>query len=242
MGPKIAIVTGGERGIGLGIAQELLTRGYQVLVGGVDEGAAKANLTSLPGVQFQRCDVGREEDVRELVATALREHGRIDALVNNAGIAAPDNGPIEQLNLEIWESFLRVNLTGAMLCAKLCLPELRKTGGAIVNISSTRAHASEPNTEAYAASKAGLLGLTHALAVSTGPQVRVNAVCPGWVDVYPDWEPSPEDNAQQVTGRVGRPEEIATVVAFLLDSLQSGFMTGQHVNVDGGVRIKLGYH
>src|SRR5690606_15037656 len=132
-----------------------------------------------------RADVGSEDDVRRLVERTLAAFERLDALVNNAGIGV--SKPIEELTLAEWNRVLATNLTGAFLCSKHAAAALRAGGGAIVNIASTRALQSEGNTEAYSATKGGIVALTHALAISLAPQVRVNCVSPGWIDVS-EWK------------------------------------------------------
>ena len=172
--------------------------------------------------------------------------GRIDALVCNAAIADPHNCTLESLDLAHWNRVLAVNLGGPMLLAKHCAPYLRAHCGAIVNLASTRAAQSEPDSEAYAASKGGLLALTHALAISLGPEIRVNAVSPGWIDARDPSvrraEPlSDADHAQHPAGRVGTVEDVAALVAWLL-SRSAGFVTGQEFVIDGGMSRKMIYH
>jgi NAD(P)-dependent dehydrogenase (short-subunit alcohol dehydrogenase family) len=142
-----------------------------------------------------------------------------------------------------------VNLTGAFLCARHAAPLLRWRRGAIVNVASTRARQSEPRTEAYSASKGGLVALTHALAVSLGPDIRVNAISPGWIDVSRWGSPadarapetlSAEDHAQHPAGRVGTPEDVAAL-ALWLAGRQAGFVTGQEFTVDGGMTRRMIY-
>jgi NAD(P)-dependent dehydrogenase (short-subunit alcohol dehydrogenase family) len=232
---KAALVTGGARGIGRGIAELLSRRGYEVVVADVD---AKAGRDC--GFLFIKCDVSKEPSVRACVRAALERLGRLDALVNNAGLAHPEDAPVERLPLAAWNRRIGVNLTGAFLMTKHCVPHLRRTRGAIVNIASTRALQSEPNTEAYSASKGGLVALTHALAISLGPRVRVNCVSPGWIETRKSARHSRADHAQHPVGRIGRPENIAEIVAFLLSDA-AGFITGQNFIVDGGMTKKMIY-
>ncbi len=227
---RAAIVTGGSRGIGLAIAKLLVQRGYQVAVADLKAGGSGDFL-------FVRTDVASEPSVRACVRTVVRRFGRLDALVNNAGIASPGNGPVAKLALREWNRRIGVNLTGPLLMTKHCVPQLRRHRGAIVNIASTRALQSEPDTEAYAAAKGGLVALTHALAMSLGPAVRVNCVSPGWIAKTPVRK---KDHAQHPVGRVGRGEDIAEIVAYLLADA-AGFVTGQNFVVDGGMTKKMIY-
>ncbi len=232
MTQKTALCTGGAQGIGRSIAQLLVQRGYDVAIADVKAPAGRE-----PGFLFLRTNVSSEPSVRACVRAVVKRFGRLDALVNNAGIAAPANGRVEQLSLREWNRRIGVNLTGAFLMAKHCAPQLRRRGGAIVNIASTRALQSEPGTEAYSASKGGLVALTHALAMSLGPQVRVNCVSPGWIAHQAVRK---KDHAQHPAGRVGRPEDIAEIVAYLLSDA-AGFITGQNFVVDGGMTRKMIY-
>jgi NAD(P)-dependent dehydrogenase (short-subunit alcohol dehydrogenase family) len=225
---KAVLVTGGARGIGKGTAELLARRGYLVAVADLGGGS------ELP---FFRCDVSREPAVRRCVAAVVRRFGRLDALVNNAGIADPASGPLEKLALADWNRKLAVNLTGVFLMTKHCAPHLRRAGGAIVNIASTRALQSEPDTEAYAAAKGGVVAFTHAAAMSLGPRVRVNCISPGWIA---KGRLSRRDHAQHPAGRAGRPEDVGEMIAFLI-SEAAGFITGQNFVVDGGMTRKMIY-
>lgn len=248
---KTILVTGGAQGIGRGIAQAVLGAGGQVLIGDLNAEAGKACLHEWnvdQRARFGLLDVSREASVKRWIASALKHFGRIDGLVNNAGIADPHSGPLTDLTLEQWNRYLATNLTGTFLCSKHALPALQQQHGSIVNIASTRAIQSEPDSEAYAATKGGMLAFTHALAVSAGPGVRVNAILPGWI-VTDAWrEPaarstpklSRRDHAQHPAGRVGTPEDIGALAVYLL-STESSFVTGQHVVVDGGMTIKMQY-
>jgi len=247
--PRVAIVTGGAQGIGRAIVQRLFEDEWRVMIADIDEEAGQELVEEIDApewVDFIPTDVADEEQVRGMVAETVREFGGIDLLVNNAGIGF--GKPILQLSLEDWNRVLGVNLTGAFLCAKNAAPHLQEREGVIINIASTRALMSEPNTEAYAASKGGLVALTHALAASLGPAVRVNCISPGWIDTN-EWKKrsarrvvplTDEDHAQHLVGRVGVPEDIAALVAFLA-SPDSGFITGQNLVVDGGMTKKMIY-
>ncbi|TAL82989.1 MAG: SDR family oxidoreductase [Rhodanobacter sp.] len=248
---RVVLVTGGAQGIGRGIAQAVLAAGGNVMIGDLDAAAGRACLREWQVGQraaFRHLDVSREASVRRWIDAAMRRFGRIDGLVNNAGIADPHRGPVTELSLTEWNRYLGSNLTGAFLCSKHALPALARAQGAIVNIASTRALQSEPDTEAYAASKGGLLALSHALAVSTGPAVRVNAILPGWI-ATDDWRKpearkvpalEPQDRAQHPVGRVGTPRDVGALAVYLL-STQSGFVTGQSFVLDGGMTVKMQY-
>lgn len=249
--PRAVIVTGGAQGIGKGIAHYLLERGHQVIIADVDAVAGqetREEYQAIGGVTFIETDVSNEDSVQRCVQRAVERHGRIDALVNNAGLARPPREPVETLSLEVWNKYLATNLTGCFLMAKHCVPHLRQARGVIVNIASTRAIQSEPHTEAYSATKGGGVALTHALAVSLGPQIRVNCISPGWIAVS-EWKKRsqrkaadlrPEDHAQHPVGRVGTPGDVAALVAFLISD-EAGFITGQNYVVDGGMTKKMIY-
>jgi NAD(P)-dependent dehydrogenase (short-subunit alcohol dehydrogenase family) len=231
---KAALVTGGARGIGKATAAFLAEHGYRVAVCDVKP---SGDLES--GIVFIRCDVSREASVRACIRRVVQRFGRLDALVNNAGIASPQNGPVEKLALSEWNRRIGTNLSSVFLMTKHAAPHLRRSRGAIVNIASTRAQQSEPDTEAYAAAKGGMVALTHALAISLGPQVRVNCVSPGWIDTGKA-KLRRVDHQQHPAGRVGRTGDVAQLVAFLLSDA-AGFTTGQNYILDGGMTRKMIY-
>ena len=225
---KTVLVTGGARGIGRGTAILLAQRGYRVAVADLAGDGAQA---------IFRCNVAREPSVRSCVRAVVEKFGRLDALINNAGLAHPSDPPVDRLSLRAWNRRIGVNLTGVFLMTKHCVPHLRRSRGAIVNIASTRALQSEPDTEAYAASKGAVVALTHALAMSLGPEVRVNCISPGWIAKT---RLSRREHAQHPAGRAGRPEDIGELVAFLISD-GAGFITGQNFVVDGGMTRKMIY-
>ncbi len=248
---RVVLVTGGAQGIGRGIAQAVLGAGGTVAIGDLDRAAGAACLREWnvgDRAWFAPLDVAREASVRAFFAKLEARFGRLDGLVNNAGLADPVIDDLALLELVDWRRYLDSHLTGAFLCCKHALPSLRQDHGAIVNIASSRAVQSEPHTEAYAAAKGGVVALTHALAISEGPAVRVNAISPGWIATEAWRKPTarrrPElsktDHAQHPAGRVGTPDDIGQLSVYLL-SAQSAFMTGQNLIVDGGMTRKMHY-
>lgn len=250
--PAVA-VTGGAQGIGRAIAYEYAKRGWAVSIADPDKDAGFEVIREIRRMNgkavFLAADVSREEDVERWMRVTVGEFGGVDALVNNAGISRFGD-PLE-LAIEDWDRVIGVNLRGAFLCARAAARAMKAKGrGAIVNIASTRALMSEPNSEAYAASKGGLLALTHALAVSLGPHgIRVNSISPGWIETR-DWQYSlravvpfhtERDRLQHPVGRVGKPEDIVRACLFLTNDEASGFITGQNIVVDGGMTVKMIY-
>jgi NAD(P)-dependent dehydrogenase (short-subunit alcohol dehydrogenase family) len=236
----VALVTGGANGIGRAVARHLLDTGWRVGVLDLpDSRLARAFPRRSRNALTIEGDVRDEETVSHAVAAVVRRFGRLDAVVSNAGIMI--RKPIASLTLAEWNRVIDTNLTAAFLLARAAEKPLRKAKGAIVTIASTRALMSEPNTESYSATKGGLLALTHALAISLGPNVRVNCVSPGWIATERHGVLRRKDHAQHPVGRVGKVQDIAEIVGFLLDGKRSGFVTGANFVVDGGMTRKMIY-
>ena len=228
---RVALVTGGSKEIGRAVVERLARDGWRVV------SADRAPPPADHPARHVACDVGEEAAVKALVAGIAREEGRLDALVSNAGFMI--RKPIRELTLAEWSSVIATNLTATFLLVREAEAMLRAAKGSVVTIASTRARQSEPDTESYSASKGGVVALTHALAISLGPDVRVNCVSPGWIHTGGE-ALRPEDHAQHPAGRVGRPEDIAAVVAWLAGA-ESGFVTGAEFVSDGGMTRKMIY-
>jgi NAD(P)-dependent dehydrogenase (short-subunit alcohol dehydrogenase family) len=226
----VFLVTGGAAGIGAGIARRLAADGAQVVV-------ADRKRAQIAGARCVLCDISDEAEVSSLVTGIANVEGALHGLVCNAGFMI--RKPIAQLELAEWNSVLATNLTSSFLLARAAEALLRRSKGSILTIASTRAHMSEPDTESYSASKGGLLALSHALAISLGPDIRVNTISPGWINASDDTLTA-EDHAQHPAGRVGSVEDIAALAAWLLGP-ESGFITGAEFIVDGGMTRKMVY-
>ncbi|ARS52718.1 SDR family oxidoreductase [Kushneria konosiri] len=247
---RVALITGGAQGIGRGITDYLIARDWRVMILDIDDEAIEEMRTrhDVERLLAITASVSDETAVNEAFERLTQWQGRLDLLVNNGGPADPYCGPLESLSLERWHHWLDNHLTGAFLCSRAAIPLLRRAKGSIIHMASTRALQSEPESEGYAASKGGLLALTHAMATSLGPDIRVNAICPGWIETGEHQKAanretpvhSDTDRQQHPVGRVGHPDDIAALVAFLAGP-EAGFITGQHFPVDGGMTRKMIY-
>jgi NAD(P)-dependent dehydrogenase (short-subunit alcohol dehydrogenase family) len=245
---KVSIVTGAGRGIGRAIAQLFAAEGAAVVVASrtVGEGEETVRLIRDSGgeARFIPTDVGRDGEMRRLVDETVRDFGRLDILINNAGVSGPGK-PLEATTEEEWDRVIDTNLKGCYLGMRYAIPHLRAAGGgAIVNFSSVLAELTLPDCSGYTAAKAAVIGLTKAAALEVGRDgIRVNCILPGSIDTPMMWEGlseaerhefEPRADAAQPLGKVGRPEEIARVALFLVSDGAS-FMTGSPVLVDGGL-------
>lgn len=244
---RVAFVTGAGRGIGRSIALRLAADGAAVVVNDIDGASAQATarqITAAGGHALAVAgNVGTESDIVQTLAKGMRRFGRLDILVNNAGVDTVSE--IGGMDYAAWRRLHSVDLDGAFLCAKHAAPHLAAAGGgSIVNISSIHAFATQPARAAYASAKAGLIGLTKALALELGPTgVRVNAILPGYIrtEIWSKWlgRADPEGTVRRISDQhplrcVGRPEDVAGAVAFLV-SADARFVSGTTLIVDGGL-------
>ena len=235
----VALITGGAKGIGRAIARHLLASGWHVAIIDLANSGLRRVLARDRDILAIEGDVREEHTASDAVAATIHRFHHLDAVVSNAGIII--RKPLRRLTLAEWHRVLDTNLTATFLLARAAEKPLRKARGAIVTIASTRASMSEPNTESYSASKGGLLALTHALAMSLDPEVRVNCVSPGWIETRDYSGLRRKDHKQHPAGRVGRPGDVAEIVSWLLDGKRSGFVTGANFVIDGGMTRKMIY-
>lgn len=231
MAMKNIIVTGCSQGIGKAIAEHLSPHYFIIAI---DIVKPKHNHYAT----FYACDLSDVSLMSQTISAIIKEYQSLYALINNAGTFV--HVPLLEQERETWDKILAVNLTAPYVLSKAFSPLLMKEHGHIINIASTRASMSEAGTEPYSASKGGLVSLSHALSISLSGKVSVNTISPGWINTDENYEPTAEEHAWHPSGRVGKPKDIAEVVAFLLEQ-RDGFITGSDFVVDGGVSKKMVY-
>jgi meso-butanediol dehydrogenase / (S,S)-butanediol dehydrogenase / diacetyl reductase len=242
---RVVLVTGAAAGIGFGVASRFAAAGARVAVFDIDGPGAQCSAEALPGAIAIQGDVASEADTRAAVERTVSAFGRLDTLVNNAGIEL--NGTVTEMAPDAWDRQMAVNLRGAFLFSRAAIPAMRGAGGSIVNIASVHAFVSWPRCPAYDTTKAGLIGLTRAMALDHGRDgIRVNAICPGYIEtpLLEQWFNTLDDReaarrnviAAHPVGRMGTPRDIAEAVLFLASDAAS-FITGASLVVDGGMTI-----
>lgn len=258
LGGKVALVTGGSRGIGKAIALELARRGAKIAICARNEPqlkAAEQELTALGATCLaSTCDVRDERSILRLLDSVRTELGTVDVLVNNAGVYRTE--PLQSHSLEVWQEVMETNLTGAMLFCRAAVNTMIESGwGRIINISSISGRVGEIWGSAYSASKFGMIGLTQSLALEVARHgITVNAICPGWVQTEmssdqfkdPEWcnltGTTPEEAMSTAAfavpqNRLIEPDEVAALVAFLASESARG-ITGQSINICGGLSLQ----
>lgn len=241
---KVVIVTGAGKGIGKCVAQSYASKGANVAIAELDPNLGLATeelIRSLGGVAtFIQTDVTVPGDIEKLIEKTVNLYWTVDIVINNAGISCWKS-PYE-ISIEEWDRVINTNLRSVFLCSREAAKIMRQHGGgSIVNIASTRAIMSEKDSEAYAASKGGIVALTHALAASFAQdRIQVNCISPGWIETG-DYDQLREvDHAQHFSGRVGKPEDVARACLYLTGA-GNDFVNGANITVDGGMTRKMIY-
>ncbi|MEL4025729.1 glucose 1-dehydrogenase [Lysinibacillus endophyticus] len=242
---KVVIVTGAAQGIGKEVATQYAKSGAKVVLADLNEQLGEAINDDLKeqgyNTTFVKTDVRQEADIMNLMKTTVEQFSTIDILINNAGVFKICS-PLD-LDIDSWDDVINTNLRSVFLCSREAAKYMRlnQNGGAIVSMASTRAFMSEPNTESYAATKGGIIALTHALASSLAlNKIRVNCISPGWIETGEYEKLRPIDHQQHFSGRVGKPIDIAKACFYLTDE-RNDFVTGTNITVDGGMTKKMIY-
>jgi meso-butanediol dehydrogenase/(S,S)-butanediol dehydrogenase/diacetyl reductase len=243
---RVALVTGGGRGIGRGIVRRFLAEEAKIVI--VQRSDIDDELEQNPNIAFVRADLSDSSSLNSVVAFTIDRFGKLDILVNNAGIMF--SRTLEEMEEKEWDLMLNINLKAPVLLCKYALPEMKKQGGGcVINIGSIEGIGANPSHSAYCASKAAIHGLTRALAVDLGKyNIRCNAIAPGWIqsdlaENYINTQPDPAKAMKTLidlhpVGRIGMPKDIGDAAVFLAGE-NAGFLTGQTIVVDGGRTIKL---
>jgi NAD(P)-dependent dehydrogenase (short-subunit alcohol dehydrogenase family) len=245
---KTVVITGGAKGIGGSCSRVFHDAGAKVGILDIDEKGKDYAKELGKNAMFIKCDVSKENEVKEAISQIIDHLGDIDILVNNAGIQT--YGIVTETTIEDWDRVMNVNLKSAFLCSKYAIPSILKKGnGNIINVASVQSFISQNNVAGYTTSKTAMLGLTRSIAVDYAPNIRCVAVCPGTVDTPMlrdafQLSPDPEEVYQEcvnmhLTKRIGTSLEVAELIAYLASD-KAGFMTGQAIRIDGGLGISIG--
>jgi len=235
----VVVVTGSTRGIGEGVARRFAAEGASVVITGRSEDTGEAVAESIRDdggdATFVRADMREPDDIAALMEATAEEYGGIDVLVNNAGVETYTGA--DEATIDDWEFVLETDFRSYWLCAKHAV-EYMPEGGAILNMSSNHAFATTPSIFPYNAVKAGINGMTRAMALDLGPEVRVNTINPGWIEIDRTRESLDDEEYEHVesihpVGRIGEPGDVAGVATFLASD-DAAFVTGTHLVVDGG--------
>ncbi|MEI2664950.1 SDR family NAD(P)-dependent oxidoreductase [Rossellomorea sp. LJF3] len=243
MKSKIVCITGGASGIGRTLVEEFAKEGAMVefLDKDVEKGREHSDRLNAEGytTRFHEADVGVPEEVNVVFTKIKEDHGVLDILINNAGVS--EFMSFWEMEPDDWNSILSSNLSSVFYCSRAAAPLMKGRGGCIINMASTRASMSEPDTEAYSATKGGIVSLTHSLAITlSGMGIRVNSISPGWIQTE-DYDTLRDiDHSQHPSGRVGKPGDIARACLFLAHP-DNDFITGENIVIDGGMTRKMIY-
>ena len=242
---KVCIITGGANGIGRCLVEEFSRLGASIAFIDKDKEAGDKLLSSLQGEHlFIAGDIANQKEIEDFISSTIQKYGRVDYLINNACFS--NKGILSDCDYEAFNEILHVGVTAPYYLTKLLLPHFTKDAS-IINISSTRAFMSEPDTESYTAAKGGISALTHALAISLTGKARVNAINPGWIetgDYHYDaeaYKPTEEDIQQHPSNRIGTPLDIARAAIFLCNPAND-FINGEEITIDGGMSKQMIYH
>jgi NAD(P)-dependent dehydrogenase (short-subunit alcohol dehydrogenase family) len=244
---KVALITGGGKGIGFATAKIFIREGAKVIIADRDKNAGEVAASELgPQIVFVQTDVSKSSEVKQLVNKSVQHFGKIDFLVNNAAIIK--YATAESCSEEEWDDVMSVNLKAAFLCSKYTIPVMKANGGVIINVASAQSYISSSNMVHYTTAKTALLGLTRSIAIDFAPRIRAIAVCPGTVDTpmardawatAPDPEAVHQDSIEMhLLKRIANPQEVGELIVFLCSD-KATFITGQSIRIDGGLGIAV---
>ncbi|TYS15761.1 SDR family oxidoreductase [Rossellomorea vietnamensis] len=240
---KIAIVTGGANGIGKAIVNRFCREDYTVILVDKEEEEGIRVCRELKdegmSIIFKKCDVGNYKEVKTLFTEIKSSYPKVDVLINNAGISKFKN--FWDMEEKDWEEVISTNLSSMFFMSKEAALLMKDLGGSIINMASTRAAMSEPHTEAYSASKGGIVSLSHALAITLSEyNIKVNSISPGWIETGDYGSLREKDHFQHPSNRVGTPDDVARACLFLCHE-ENNFINGENLVIDGGMTRKMIY-